>query len=135
MWGGNIEQLCVWSQLGICVDCWSGLLVGCFLLQGLWGRNPQTVNVITKWSVLCEILGHFSKRWTNFTSGNVSMTPCYSGFPGGSMVKNQPANVGDVGSIPRSEWSPEEGNDNPLQVFLAWEIPGIEQPGGLQSMG
>ena len=51
------------------------------------------------------------------------------------MVKNQPANVGDVGSIPRSEWSPEEGNDNPLQVFLAWEIPGIEQPGGLQSMG
>ena len=37
------------------------------------------------------------------------------GFPGGSVVKNPPANAGDVGSI--SEWgrSAEEGNGNPLQ--------------------
>ena len=31
------------------------------------------------------------------------------------MVKNSPAEVGDVGSIPESERSHEEGNDNPLQ--------------------
>ena len=31
------------------------------------------------------------------------------------MVKNLPANAGDVGSIPGSERSPGEGNDNPLQ--------------------
>ena len=31
------------------------------------------------------------------------------------MVKNPPANVGDVGSIPGSGRSPEEGNGNPLQ--------------------
>ena len=37
------------------------------------------------------------------------------GFPGGSTVKNPPAIVGDVGSIPRSGRSPEEGNDNPFQ--------------------
>ena len=37
------------------------------------------------------------------------------GFPGGSVVKNPPANVGDVGSIPGSERSPAEGNGNPLQ--------------------
>ena len=40
------------------------------------------------------------------------------GFPGGSVVKNPPANagdVGDVGSIPGSGRSPGEGNDNPLQ--------------------
>jgi len=37
------------------------------------------------------------------------------GFPGGSAVKNPPANAGDVGSIPGSGRSPGEGNGNPLQ--------------------
>ena len=36
-------------------------------------------------------------------------------FPGGSVVKNPPANAGDVGSILGSGRSPGEGNDNPLQ--------------------
>ena len=36
------------------------------------------------------------------------------GFPGGSAVKNLPANAGDVGSIPGSGRSPGEGNDYPL---------------------
>ena len=31
------------------------------------------------------------------------------------MVKNLPANVGDLGSIPGSGRSPEEGSGNPLQ--------------------
>ena len=31
------------------------------------------------------------------------------------MVKNPPANAGDVGSIPGSGISPGEGNGNPLQ--------------------
>ena len=31
------------------------------------------------------------------------------------MVKNPPANAGDVGLIPGSGRSPEEGNGNPLQ--------------------
>ena len=40
------------------------------------------------------------------------------GFPGGAVVKNLPANVGDtrdVGLIPGSGRSPGEGNGNPLQ--------------------
>ena len=40
------------------------------------------------------------------------------GFPGGSVVKNPPANAGDLGdsgSIPGSGRSPGEGNGNPLQ--------------------
>ena len=37
------------------------------------------------------------------------------GFPGGSMVKNLPANAGDSGSIPGLGRSPGEGNGNPLQ--------------------
>ena len=37
------------------------------------------------------------------------------GFPGGSGVKNPPANVGDAGLIPRLLRSPGKGNSNPLQ--------------------
>ena len=37
------------------------------------------------------------------------------GFPGGSVVKNFPANAGNVSSIPGSERSPGEGNGSPLQ--------------------
>ena len=37
------------------------------------------------------------------------------GFPGGSKVKNPPANVGDMGLIPGWGRSPEEGDGNPLQ--------------------
>ena len=39
------------------------------------------------------------------------------GFPGGSVVKNPPANAGDTGLIPGSGRSPGEGNGNPLQYF------------------
>ena len=45
------------------------------------------------------------------------------GFPGGSMVKNLPADAGDVGdtgSIPGLERSPGGGHGNPLQYFC-WE--------------
>ena len=37
------------------------------------------------------------------------------GFPGSSVVKNLPANVGDSGSISGSGRSPGEGNGSPLQ--------------------
>ena len=39
----------------------------------------------------------------------------FVGFPSGSVVKNPPANVRDMGWIPESGRSPEEGNGNPLQ--------------------
>ena len=39
------------------------------------------------------------------------------GFPGGSVVKNSPANAGDVGSIPGLGISPGEGNSNHFSVF------------------
>ena len=37
------------------------------------------------------------------------------GFPGDSVVKNTPANAGDVSSVPGLERSPGEGRANPLQ--------------------
>ena len=36
-------------------------------------------------------------------------------FPGSSVVKNPPANAGDLGLIPGSGKSPEGGNGYPLQ--------------------
>ena len=44
------------------------------------------------------------------------------GFPGGSVVKNLPANTGDSGSIPGSRRSPGGGNGNLLQYS------GLENP-------
>ena len=58
-------------------------------------------------------------------------------FPVGSVVKSPPANAGDIGGVgsnPRSGRSPGEGNGSPFSI-LAWEIPWIEEPGGLKSMG
>ena len=37
------------------------------------------------------------------------------GFPGSSVVKNPPANAGDMGLIPGLGRSSGEGNGNPLQ--------------------
>ena len=37
------------------------------------------------------------------------------GFPGGSVIKNLPANAGDMGVIPGSEDTPGGGKGNPLQ--------------------
>ena len=52
----------------------------------------------------------------------------------GSMVKNPPANAGDVGSIPGSGRSPAEEMATHSSI-LAWKIPWTEEPGGLQSKG
>ena len=49
------------------------------------------------------------------------------------MVKNSPANAGDVGSIPRSGRDPGVGNDNLLQ-YARLGNSRTEEPGWLQSM-
>ena len=56
------------------------------------------------------------------------------GFPGGSVVKNPPAM--------QETWVGSLGWEDPLEKdmathssTLAWEMPGTEEPGGLQSMG
>ena len=57
----------------------------------------------------------------------------WTGFPGGSVVKNLPANPGDTGSIPGPERSPREGNGNSLQ-YSCLGNPMDEAPGRLQSI-
>ena len=48
--------------------------------------------------------------------------PSSLGFPSGSVVKNLPANAGDMGLIPGSGRSPGGGHGNPLQYS------GLENP-------
>ena len=58
------------------------------------------------------------------------------GSPGGSEVKNLPANAGDTrdeGLIPGSRRYPGVEMSN-LSSILAWKIPQTEDPGGLQFM-
>ena len=58
-------------------------------------------------------------------------------FPGGTVVKNPPANTGDAGdsdSVPGSERSPGDGTGNPLRYSCLGNIPWTEEPSGLQSM-
>ena len=50
------------------------------------------------------------------------------------MVKNPPANKEDMDSIPGREDSLEEGMATHSSI-LAWEIPRMEEPGGIQSIG
>ena len=53
---------------------------------------------------------------------------------GATSGKNLPANARDAGSIPGSGRSLEE-EMAPHSSILAWRIPWMEEPGGLQSVG
>ena len=59
-----------------------------------------------------------------------------NGFPGGTVVKNSPANAGnarDEGLIPGLGGSPRVGNGNPLQ-YSCLENSIDRKPGELSSM-
>ena len=55
------------------------------------------------------------------------------GFPGSSVVKNLPANAGDVGSILGQEDLLGKKMATHSSI-LAWEIPWTKGPGELQSL-
>ena len=48
----------------------------------------------------------------------------YIDFPGGSVVRDPPANAGNVGSIPGSRRYPGEGKRQPTPVFLPGKSQG-----------
>ena len=56
-------------------------------------------------------------------------------FPGGAVVKNLPANAGDTVSIPGLGRYPGEEDMATQSSISAWEIPWIEEPGSLKSLG
>ena len=59
---------------------------------------------------------------------------CSSFLPGGSDGKPSAYSAGDPAPIPGLGGSPGEGNATHSST-LAWTIPGMEESGGLQSMG
>ena len=63
---------------------------------------------------------------------------CYWASHVALVVKNPPANAGDVrdmGLIPGSGRSPEGEHGKGYSGILSWRIPWTEEPGRLQSVG
>ena len=58
-----------------------------------------------------------------------------SGFPGGSVVKNPPANAGDMGLIPGLGRSPRGGNGEPILVLLPGKSHGQRSLAGYSPWG
>ena len=81
------------------------------------------------WQAIVHEVEKSRTRLRNFTS----LLEAERGLSGGLVVKNPPANAGDLGLIPGSGRSLGEGNRNPLQYILASKIPQAEEPGRLQS--
>ena len=116
----------------------------------LGGKDPLEEAMATHCSILAWI-----SPWTEEPGGIQSMglqrvrqdwvtkhidTHMFSvrGFPGGSMVRNPPANAGHPGSIPGSGRSPGGtlvGGTPTHSSILARKISRTEEPGGLQSKG
>ena len=60
---------------------------------------------------------------------------CIESFPDGSVVKNSPANPGDVGSISGSGRHLEKKKKATHSSILAWEIHGQRIPAGYSPRG
>ena len=102
---------------------------------GHTGQKHSTFNKIHFYPAFC-ISTHFSlleiplsyQAYSDLflSAWNSPFVNSSSGFPGGTVIKNPPANAGDardVDLIPGSERSPGVGNGNPLQ-FLPGECHG-----------
>ena len=103
-------------------------------LISFWDSDNMNVRYDAIDSQLLEVLfilfsGLFSLF---FQLGNLYCFIFISDFPAVSVVKNPPANAGDVGSIPGRSQEKEMATHSSI---LAGEISWTEEPDGLQSMG
>ena len=73
------------------------------------------------------------RRETNSEQEQIDKYRDCQDFPGGTVVRNLPANAEDVGSIPGSGQSQEEMATT--SSILVCKILWTEEAGGLQSMG
>ena len=80
-------------------------------------------------TLILQFQGQFVPISLRPTLGTVA-----TGFPGGSVVKNLPANEGDTGSTPGWE-DPLEKEMTTHSNTFALKIPCMEEPTRLQSMG
>ena len=93
--------------------------IGCILLKIALELSELLVNMRLEkvlgppWIHWGSALLYQPRRWQSHTHLNHSNS--HTGFPGGSEVKNPPANARDMGSTPGLWRFPGEWNDNPLQ--------------------
>ena len=107
--GSEGEPLLVSSSFGVCLQPWSSVACRCITLC------PPSPWV----SLLCLPSVHVCLcDWISFYKD----TSCTEVFPGGSVVKNLPANAGDLGSIPELERLPWRRKWQLTPVFLPGEF-------------
>ena len=80
---------------------------------GIWQMLPQPSQFSSSFTGALNLVD--SSTYIHIVVLYIVYMYIYTGFPGGSVLKNPPANAGDMGSIPGSGRSPGEGNGNPLQ--------------------
>ena len=91
------------------------------------------IPILTVLNPSCFFVGGIRNRPNKTNKQNTSL-PIHQGFPGGSEVKHLPA-MWEI-------WVPSLGGEDPLEKeiathssILAWRIPWMEEPCGLQSTG
>ena len=104
----------------------------CFAILWLYSK-PEILNSLKSSNnslgyLLPEKLTHAMSMYMLLSCTNLLTK--FEGFPDGTVVKNLPANAGNVGLIPESGRSPGERNATHSSI-LAWGIPWIEEPGRL----
>ena len=90
-----------------------------------WARAPMSTVVQLLHQMVCLVIAGYSYLRKNVKISSMLkphlgtiylvLLRISLGFPGGSAVKNPPANAGDTSSIPGSGRSPGEENGNPFQ--------------------
>ena len=116
---------CHWS-LGSSANFWSLAMVLSlsqhWTLQTFLSQHKKTFHCL--WLAVLQSLQELFNWWRANTFAT-KIIQCQEaatgesfftgGFPGGAVVKNSPANAGDMGSIPGLKRSPGVGNGNLLQ--------------------
>ena len=100
-------------------------------IQGIVGQQPPVFVMELSKKVTGKLLFQEACNFPTFihsmNTQNVSSTV---GLPSGTVVKNTPANAGDMGSLLGWE-DPMEEEMATHSSILAWKIPCTEEPVGL----
>ena len=105
----KLQKLCVCACVCVCV---------CVFIHTS-RHQARPIEMLVKSQNLNLLHPHYPCSWisAHYLNAQLTMTLVFRGFPGGSVVKNGPANAGDADSIPGPRRSSREGNSNPLQYF------------------
>ena len=115
----------------------------CPLFLSSWPVKSSSVHLRIFLIMRFEFQGYLIPLWilalphhSCFTEPTFGVNHWYKlAFPCGSVVKNPPANTGDMGLIPGSRSFPWERKWQHIPIFLPGKILWTEEPRGLQSVG